>query len=119
MSPDEFVKANVNRRANNLSEIPESDRARGCLYTAGGQGCKDTQGWQSEGIERFNTLRAFISQKRECEDGRRFYHEILRWQKELKDGRSFKKRKLSDKVVVEEHCDWSDDESEIVDRAEI
>jgi hypothetical protein len=119
LSPDEFIKNNVKRKENGLQELNETHRASACLYTSGGQGCKDAQGWHCAGIERFNELQALVKTSRATKEGAEFYARMLEMQRTLKEGRMVKKRKVVERMVVQEVCEWSDNDSEVGDREDV
>jgi hypothetical protein len=119
LSPDEFVKNNVKRKENGVPELNETHRASACIYTSGGQGCKEAQGWQCAGIERFNELQTLVKLSRASTDGQAFYERLLEMQRTLKEGRMVKKRKVVERMVVQEICEWSDDDSEVGDREDV
>jgi hypothetical protein len=124
MSATSFRDANEKRMVQRLDPLPDGEKAAECKYTSGGAGCKDVQGWRSEGIERFNELVDAVAYVRDSAKGKTFYGNLMQRQMMLREGKNKRKRKAATvQVEPSGRTDWQtegvDDDADKFDSFEL
>lgn len=99
---DKFDRKNRELAAEGNDPMDAGMEARGCKYTAGGSGIKESQGWKKEGIERYNDLIDAIRTARKTDKGTAYYKKMLEAIKQECNIKQSRKRKTREAMPVAE-----------------
>lgn len=97
---DKFDKQNRDLVKQGLEPQSDENLARSCLYTSGGSGLKESQGWNQEGIDRFNHLLDTIRTARASENGKVYYQNFLMDMQDAASKKRSRKRKEREEAQV-------------------